>query len=72
MQEMMQAMMAPMGDMMKLMLSGMAEAMAEKKFAENLATFAKNYYDALVTRGFSEEEAMRIVSSAGFPSMGGK
>lgn len=72
MQQMMGAMMAPMADMMGLMLEGMAKTMAKREIAENFATFTRNYYLALVTRGFTEEEAMKIVTASGLPSMGGK
>ena len=61
-----------MGQMMAVMLRSMAKALAEKEIAENLATFARNYYSALVSRGFSEEEAMKIVVSTGWPNVGGK
>lgn len=71
-QRMMEAMTAPMADMMGLMLEGMAKTMAKPEIAENFATFTRNYYDALVTRGFTEEEAMKIVTASGLPSMGSK
>ncbi len=71
-QQMMGNMMAPMADMMGLMLEGMAKTMAKPQIAEHFATFTRNYYDALIARGFTEEEAMKIVTSSGLPSMGGQ
>ena len=41
------------------------ESMAKPEVAENLATFAQNFYKALIARGFSEEQALRIVSKGG-------
>ena len=61
-----------MGEMMSNMLKSMSKTMAEPQIAQNFATFTRNYYQALVDRGFTEEEAMKIVTSTGVPSMGGK
>lgn len=70
---MMEQMMVPMmGQMMSVMLESMASKLAEPQIAQNLATFTRNFYLALKDRGFSEEEAIRIVTSAGFPAVGGK
>lgn len=72
MQKMMGAMLTPMADMMGLMLEGMAKTMAKKEIAEYFATFTRNYFDALIARGFTEEQALKIVTSSGLPNMGGK
>ncbi|GEM_PF-1652269 len=72
MQKMMGAMLTPMADMMGLMLEGMAKTMAKKEIAEYFATFTRNYFDALIARGFTEEQALKIVTASGIPSMGGK
>jgi hypothetical protein len=73
MREMMQGVMGPMmGEMMSSMLKAMTKTMAEPQIAQNMATFARNYYQALIERGFTEEEALKIVTSTGVPSMGGK
>jgi len=70
--QMMQAMMIPMmGQMMEVMIRGMANALAQQEVANDFATFSRNLYTALIERGFSEEEAMQIVTSSGFPSAGG-
>ena len=72
-QAMMEQMMVPMmGQMMSVMLESMAKKLAEPQIAQNLATFTRNYYTALKDRGFNDEEAMRIVTSTGFPTVGGK
>jgi len=63
-------MMGPaMAKMMENMYSGMLRAMAKPESADQLATFMKNYRDALVAKGFSKEEAMQIVKGTGMPSM---
>jgi hypothetical protein len=71
MEQMMGAMMAPMADMMGLMLEGMAKTVAKPEIAENFAAFTRNYYLALLARGFTEEEALKIVTASGLPSTGG-
>lgn len=71
MREMMQGVMGPMmGEMMSSMLQSMAKTMADPQVAQNLASFTRNYYQALMDRGFSDEEALKIVTSSGFPSLG--
>ena len=73
MREIMQGVMGPMmAQMMSAMLQSMAKTLTEPQIAQNLATYTRNYYLALVDRGFTEEEALRIVTAAGFPSIGGK
>ena len=70
--KMMETMMGPMmGQMMASMVKTMAKTMAEPEIAQYFATFMRGYYLALVERGFTEEEAMRIVTSTRIPSMGG-
>lgn len=69
---MMQGMLGSMADLMGLMMEGMAKTMAKPEIAENFATFTRNYYDALITRGFTEEQALKIITSNGLPSLGGK
>lgn len=73
MREIMQGVMGPMmGEMMSSMLKAMTKTMAEPQIAQNMATFARNYYQALIERGFTQEEALKIVTSTGVPNMGGK
>lgn len=58
--------------MMGRMMEGMAKSMAKKEFAENLAIFTRSYYEALLRRGFTEEQAMQIVTAVGIPTMSQK
>ena len=60
------------GNMMGSMIEAMAKSMAKPEVAEYFATFTKQYYDALVTRGFSKEEALQIVTATGLPGVGKK
>jgi len=61
-----------MGMMMKGMMKAMLELFSEPETAEKLATFTKNYYDALIRKGFTPEQALKIVIGQGMPSLGGK
>jgi len=62
------AMMGPMmGQMMESMMEGMLRVMSKPENAERLAVFTRNYYDALVRKGFSKDEALQIVIAAGMP-----
>lgn len=70
MQKNMQAMAPMMGQMMTIMLENMARKLAEPQIAEYYATFMHNYYRALVKQGFTEEQALKIVSAAGLPGTG--
>jgi len=58
------------GQMMAAMLQGTLTVLAQPETAEKLATFTKNYYDALLRKGFTREEALRLVSSVGLPLPG--
>ena len=69
--EQMQAMMGPMmGQMMQSMLEGMLVSLAKPETAERLATFTRNYYDALLRKGFTKAEALEIVTKIGVPMPG--
>jgi len=68
-QEMLKMMGPMMGKMMESMMEAMFTTMAKPQTAELLATFSKNYYDALIAKGFSKEDALRIVTSVGIPSI---
>src|SRR5256884_6895072 len=64
------AMMGPMmGQMMEAMMEGMLRVMARPENADRLATFTKNYYDALIRKGFTKEQALQIVVATGMPRM---
>jgi hypothetical protein len=67
---MMQEMMGPMmSTMMVSMMEGMLAVLAKPESAERLATFTRNYYDALLRKGFNEEQALRLTAAVGFPSL---
>jgi hypothetical protein len=59
------------GMMMEQMVEGLMRALERPATAERLATFTRNYYDALITKGFTEEQALRLVIAVGFPAMAG-
>ena len=70
--QMMQGVMGPMmGEMMSSMLKSLSKTLAEPQIAQNYAAFIRNYYQALIDRGFTADEALKIVSSTGLPSVGG-
>ncbi len=70
--QMMQGVMGPMmGEMMSSMLKSMSKTLAEPQVAQNFAAFTRNYYQALIDKGFTTDEALKIVSSVGLPSVGG-
>ena len=56
-----------MGPVMRANMQAMIEAalavLARKETADQMATFSKNYLDALVAKGFSHEEALRLVAA---------
>lgn len=64
------ATMGPMfGEMAEQLLQGTFAALARPETTEQLATFARRYYDALIEQGFEPEQALRIVVAFGIPSM---
>jgi hypothetical protein len=68
-EEIMQMMGPMMGQMMEMMMESMLTVIARPETAQRLATFTKNYYDALIAKGFSKEEALEIVTSMGIPAV---
>ena len=50
----------------EIVTGGVVSAMAKPEIAEELASFTRNYYEALVAKQFSKEEALRIVAAHGF------
>lgn len=63
--------MAPMmGRMAAASLSATLAALSDPKAADQLATFTRGYYDALIRKGFSKDEALRIVVAVGIPHVG--
>ncbi len=72
MQVSMDAMMPMMGQMMMAMMNAMLDVAAQPETAEKMATFSKNYFDALMRKGFTRDESLRIVMAARLPSMPGQ
>ena len=72
MRQQMQLMPGMMGEMMRQVLQSTTAALAEPQTAQNLARFTRNYFTALVAQGFTEEQALRIVSNVGFPMLQGR
>lgn len=61
-----------MGKMAAAMLLGVLEVLNDPATVEKLATFNRRYFDALVAKGFTREEALRIVMAVGVPMMPGQ
>lgn len=45
------------------------DTLAKPYAGENVATFTRTYYQELVKKGFTEDQAMQIVVSMGAPDM---
>lgn len=69
MQQTMQSMVPFMGQMMKMMMEVQLEVLADPKTADSLATYTRNYYDALIKKGFTKDEALKIAMNMGIPSL---
>ena len=54
------------------MYGGIIDYLARPETAVKLASFAKNYFDELVKRGFSREEAILLVRGVGIPGPTGR
>ena len=75
----MQKTMAAAMDGMVPLMSRMTEAMigaqlriaADPQTAENIATFKRNLYEALLKKGFRPEQALALTESTPLPSAGG-
>ena len=65
--EQMRQMQEVMGPMMRANMQAMMEAalavLARKESADQMATFSKNYLDALIAKGFTRDEALRLVAA---------
>lgn len=69
---MMDEFMGPMmGRMAEAMLDRTLTVLSRPETAERLATFTRNYFEALVRHGFTEEQALRLTAAVGFPMVGG-
>lgn len=61
-----------MGTMMEANMKAFISLLGKPEVAEKLAAFTKNYYDALVAKGFTKEEALRIVTATGLVNLPGQ
>ncbi len=74
--EQMDSAMSMMGPMMSQMaeasMAATLKALSKPEAAEQLATFSRNYYNALLKKGFTKDQALSIVMSVRMPlgSMG--
>lgn len=59
------------GQIMKTTMEAQLEIIAKFETADKLASFTKNFNDALIEKGFSKDQAFKIVLSAGFPAFPG-
>src|SRR6266516_1277223 len=57
-------------EMMQSMMEGTLRVLAKPETADQLATFTRNYYDALIRKGFTKAEALEIVTKIGVPMPG--
>lgn len=69
MQQAMSSMLPFMGQMVKIMMQVQLEVLSEPNTAEKLAAYTKNYYDALIKKGFTKEESLKITINMGIPSL---
>jgi hypothetical protein len=44
-------------------------ALATPETAKQLAAFTRNYYEALIAKGFSKDEALKIIMSVAIPAV---
>jgi hypothetical protein len=64
-------MMGPMmGQMAELSMAATLKALSKPEAAEQLATFSRNYYNALIKKGFTKDQALNIVMAARMPLSG--
>ena len=69
MEEMVGAMGSMIGPMMAGMMDAVMQSIARPETAEHMASFVKNFEEALIAKGYSKDEAMEIVLATGVPSM---
>ena len=58
-------------EMTRATLRASLEFYAQPSTAKSLATFSRNYFDALMGAGFTRDEAIRIVAAHGLPALTG-
>ena len=59
--------------MTEVMVGDQLAVVSKPETAEQLTTFTRNYYKALVKKGFTKNEALQIITSIqGLPTPGSK
>lgn len=58
---------AQLTEMATKVIDGYLDYLAKPQTAKKLATFQKNYYDALIEQGFTKEQAFELVLRFGNP-----
>ena len=61
---------ARMGQLVAVTMTARLAVLAKPETAQNLATFVRNLYDALIAKGFSKDEALKIVTAFGGAATG--
>jgi len=69
MEQTMNSMLPFMGQMMEIMMKVQFKILADPATADQLATYTRNYYEALIRKGFTEEESLKIAMNMGIPSL---
>lgn len=72
MKDQMESMGTMWGRMAEDMMNATVNTMSKPEVAEKMATFTKNYFDALIAKGFTRQEALQIVTSVRIPTAPGK
>jgi hypothetical protein len=65
------SMQAQLTEMATKMIDGYLDYLAKPQTVKKLATFQKNYYDALIEQGFTKEQAFELVLRFGNPLQDG-
>ncbi|MGI8496722.1 MAG: hypothetical protein ACR2OG_03940 [Gemmatimonadaceae bacterium] len=60
-----------MAAMAQAVLDAKLARLAKPESAEQLASFGKNFYAALLTKGFTKDEALKFVAAIGIPGLNG-
>lgn len=66
------AMLPMMGQMAEAQIEAQLKVAERPETAERIATFKKNLFDALRSKGFSAEQSLQITSTTPFPTASGK
>lgn len=57
------------GQVTKIMMEAQLNVLADPETANKLASFTRNYYNALIKQGFAKENALKIAMAVGFPKL---